>query len=109
MRQRVIVLAVLFSLAVPACGDDSLEAVCCPLEVPTCDCFSTGGSRDLSEESPFRQCAGLCDAEPDGWEEYTDSNGCPALRWVGGTGSCFNFVDAGPAPQTSTSDAQLSF
>ncbi len=65
-------------------------SMCCPLEEPTCDCFYTGGS-------PGEQgyCSAICDAEPDGWVSDVDENGCPVLRWVGGTGSCLPWPDAG--------------
>lgn len=82
--------------AIDASFDASIDAasLCCEIEEPTCDCFQIGGTRDLTEEVPAFQCTAICDAEPDGWVDDVDENGCPILRWVGGTGSCLPFADA---------------
>ncbi len=73
----------------PAPADAAVT--CCPIEQPTCDCFSIGGSPDTTG---FDECASICDADPSGWELQKDSNGCPI--WVGSEGSCLEpWVDAG--------------
>lgn len=101
MRPLRLALFLVLAATIAACGDDddgagsAIDAAppdsavaCCPIETPTCNCFGIGGTRDLNQSDPGLQCAAICDAEPDGWVEDTDENGCPILRWVGGTGSC---------------------
>jgi len=89
--RSIVVLALL--LVPAACGGGGgapdASSICCPIEEPTCDCFQIGGTRQGGD------CAAICDAEPDGWIESVDENGCPILEWVGGTGSCFWLPDAG--------------
>jgi len=108
-----VVLALLWNAGLAGCGDDDGEhaiddarsgfadadidalSACCEIEEPTCDCFHIGGTRNPNEDVPAFQCTAICDAEPDGWVQDVDENGCPILRWVGGTGSCIPMIDAG--------------
>lgn len=85
-------------------------SICCPVD-ENIDCHAPyiGGTRDLSQPEDMQCTRGPWDAEPDGWVEELNADGCPELRWVGGTGSCFpleldaGVEDAAPSPDSMPS------
>ncbi len=101
---------VIFISVAPGCGGDdgpadaagSIPSRCCAIEEPTCNCFRYGGTRE--GDDPQYGCPTICDAEPDGWTQSVDENGCPVLEWGGGTGSCLSPPDAA-VPDAAVPDA----
>ena len=83
-------LAILVLAAAPlgGCNKD-----CCPIEQPSCGCFSPGGSRQGGI------CSRLCDAPPVNWRRTTDESGCPVLVQDPPGGSCLS-----PPPRDAATD-----
>ncbi|MFW5876258.1 MAG: hypothetical protein ACOCXM_05940 [Myxococcota bacterium] len=77
--------------AAPVVGPDGTVGVCCPLETPGCNCFSTGGwAPDLSS------CPRLCDLPPQDYEIRDDPHGCGEYVFSGSpSGCCLCPPDAG--------------
>ncbi len=74
---------------------------CCPMETPTCDCFSVGG-----RSSPNGTCGGgVCDAAPVGWVKGVDKYGCPVWTSTSSESCIGGDHDAGPTDAGTTDGA----
>lgn len=74
---------------------------CCPIGMPTCDCFPNGGWTAVDDES---HCPKICDMAPPA-QETTDQHGCKVL-W--GPGSCIGpHPDAGADADADAPDSTL--
>lgn len=62
--------------------------VCCPIEEPRCDCFSTGRRDPLTG-----MCMRLCDVAPVGNVREVAADGCPYWRTT--SQSCLSRPDGG--------------
>ena len=63
---------------------------CCPIAMPSCDCFGNGGWVATDE---LDACPRICDLGPQGAYYETDEHGCQSLQ---SPSSCL--MDAGVAP-----------
>lgn len=86
----------------PVDGPDGAVGVCCPLETPSCNCFSTGGWAPNLES-----CGGICDLGPTDYEIDEDAYGCEQYRFVGSPRGCCGCPPDGGlfVPDASVSDA----